>query len=344
MIAIRCRAFIRCMRSRLLGNTGVAVSELGLGTCFMTGQGQEGVNECVARAVDRGISYFDTAANYGNGNDERMLGEALKGRRDRVFLATKVGCVADPGGHRKAESLMRQFEGSLGRLQTDSVDLIQLHEADQRKWWSDDPVSESEALSHGGPLIGAEEDYDFAAAPCLEFLRMAKEQGKARFIGITGKNARLLARLVEAFPLDSMMAAHQYNPIFRNAARFLFPLTEKQRLGVAGGAMFMKGWLAVPMTEWRGEPPKWMDEKFHRAYFSYLDIQKESGVPLAELTLRWLLAERRIDCIVTGFSVWSDIDSNIEAIERGPLPPDLQSKIDEIGIVHPLIYQGRTTI
>ena len=208
------------MRSRLLGKTGVEVSELGLGTCFMSGQGQRGVNDCVARAVDCGISYFDTAADYGKGNDERMLGEALQGRRRRVFLATKVGCVDDLGGHRKAESLMRQFEGSLSRLQTDSVDLIQLHEADQRKWWSDDPVSENEALSHRGSLIRDEEEYDFATAPCVDFLHMAKEEGKARFIGITGKNARLLARLVEAIPLDSMMAAHQYNPILRNAARF----------------------------------------------------------------------------------------------------------------------------
>ena len=89
------------------------------------------MNECVGRAVDRGINYFDTAANYGKGNDERMLGEALRGRRDKVFLATKVGCVADSGGHRKVESLLRQFEDSLHRLQTDYVDLIQLHEAGQ---------------------------------------------------------------------------------------------------------------------------------------------------------------------------------------------------------------------
>ncbi len=68
-------------------------------------QGQQGVNECVARAVDRGISYFDTAADYGD--DESMLGEALSGRRDGVFLATKVGGVEAPDGHRRASSLMR---------------------------------------------------------------------------------------------------------------------------------------------------------------------------------------------------------------------------------------------
>ena len=332
------------MRRRILGKTGVAVSELGLGTCFMSAQGQQGVNECVARAVDRGIDYFDTAADYGKGNDERMLGEALRGRRDKVFLATKVGCVEDPGGHRKAESLMRQFEDSLCRLQTDYVDLIQLHEADQRKWWSDDPVSTQEAVSHGGPLIRDEEDYDLMAAPCLEFLRNVKQQGKARFVGITGKDARRLARLVGAVQVDAMMVAHQYNPIYRNAARFLLPLTEAEGVGVAGGAMFMKGWLAVAKTEWRDQLPCWMDGDFHRAYFNYLDIQVSSGIALPELTLRWLLVEQRINCIVTGFSEWREIESNIDAIERGPLPADLQSEIDAIGIVHPLLYQGRSTI
>ena len=233
------------MERRTLGKTGLVVGELGLGTCFMSAQGQQGVNDCVARAVDRGIDYFDTAANYGQGSQEQMLGVALRGRRGRVFLATKVGCVEDLGGHRRAESLMCQFDDSLGRLQTDHVDLIQLHEADQRKWWSDDPVSKEEAADHWGPLIRDEEDYDFIAAPCVEFLRRVKQQGKARFVGITGKDARRLGCLVGAVQVDSMMVAHQYNPIIRNAARFLLPLTEAKGVGVAGGAMF-KGGLPLP--------------------------------------------------------------------------------------------------
>jgi len=330
------------MRRRQLGKTGVTVSELGLGTCFMSSQGQQGVDDCVARAVDRGLDYFDTAADYGKGNDERMLGIALRRRRDGIFLATKVGCVEDLGGHRKVESLMRQFEGSLRRLQTDHVDLIQLHEADQRKWWSDDPVSIEEGADHAGPLIQDDEDYDFAVAPCVEFLRVAKQQGKARFVGITGKDARRLARLVEAIEVDSMMVAHQYNPIFRNAARFLLPLTEAEGVGVAGGAMLMKGWLAVANTQWRDRPPAWMDDEFHRAYFAYLDIQAASGIALPELTLRWLLGEPRIHCVVVGFGGWAEVEADIEALDSGPLPPDLQSSIDAIGIVHPLVYQGRT--
>ena len=332
------------MKTRLLGKTGRQVSELGLGTCFMAGQGQEGVSRCTAWAVDHGVNYFDTAADYGKGNDEHMLGLALAGRRDRVFLATKVGCLSDPNGHRRVECLMRQFEEGLARLRTDCVDLIQLHEADQRKWWSDAPVSVQEAEDHCGPLIRDEEEYDFAGAPCMEFLRQAKAMGKARFIGITGKDARRLARIVSAVDIDSMMMAHQFNPILHNAAKFLLPVTSARNIGVVNGASFMKGWLAVPQTAWRDAPPPWMDDTFRRAYFAYLDVQAQSGVPLAELSLRWQLSEPRQHSVVVGFSRIEDIEQNVAAVQRGPLPADLQRAVDAIGIVHPLIYQGRTTL
>jgi aryl-alcohol dehydrogenase-like predicted oxidoreductase len=106
----------------------------------------------------------------------------------------------------------------------------------------------------------------------------------------------------------------------------------------------MKGWLAVPQTAWRPAPPPWMDPVFHRAYVSYLDLHAASGLPMAELTLRWLLAEPRLHSFVVGFSRWEDVAANVEAIERGPLPADLQRAIDAIGLVHPLLYQGRTEL
>ena len=332
------------MQTRCFGKTGIQVSVMGLGTCFMSGLGQAGVNECVRFAIGEGVTYFDTAADYGKGQDERMLGEALRGVRDRVFLATKVGCLSEPGGHRSVKALMRQHEEGLRRLQTDRVDLIQLHEADQRKWWSDDPISVAEAEDHAGPLIRDDEEYDFVGAPCVEFLRQAKAKGTARFIGITGKDARRLARIVRALELDGMMIAHQFNPIYRNAAYFLLPWTERKGMGVSGGAMFMKGWLARPQSEWRSNPPPWMDPVLHRAYRAYLDLQAESGLPMAELTLRWLLAETRIHSIVLGFACRDDIAANLAAVNRGPLPADLQRAIDAIGVVHPLTYQGRTEL
>lgn len=332
------------MNKRYFGSTNVTVSELGLGTCFMARQGQENVNFCVSHSIDQGITYFDTAADYGKGNDEKMLGIALNGRRNQTFLATKVGGIEEMGGHRCVESIMRQFEAGLDRLKTDHVDLIQIHESDQRKWWSDDPVSIETGKSHQGTLIQDEEDYEFTEAPCVQFLQQAKQEGKTRFVGITGKDARRLARIVRAIDVDGMMVAHQFNPILRNALHFLLPLTNKKGIGVAGGALLLKGWLAEPKFEWRKYPPPWMDPIFQRAYVSYLDIQQDSGINFPELTLRWLLSEIRIHSFVVGFSQWDQIKSNLEAINSGPLPGDLQCAINAIGIVHPLIYQNRNSL
>ena len=220
------------MKTRILGKTGLSVSELGLGSAFMAGQGQDGANRCVDYAVDHGVNYFDTAANYGDGRDETMLGAALKGKRDKVILATKVGFTNREryrlDGHRNADQLMEQFESSLKRLQTDYVDIIQIHEADYLKWWTD-AIPDDEDTIDWGALIEDDTGYDFANAPAVEFLANAKRSGKARFIGLTAKNARLLARILKVIDVDSVMTAHQFNPVFRNAVEFLFPTAQDLR-------------------------------------------------------------------------------------------------------------------
>ena len=335
------------MKTRILGKTGLNVSELGLGSAFMAGQGQDGANRCVDYAVDHGVNYFDTAANYGDGMDETMLGAALKGKRDQVILATKVGFIDQQryrlDGHRSADQLMEQFEGSLKRLQTDYVDIIQIHEADYLKWWTDD-IPDDENSTDWGALIEDDTDYDFADAPAVEFLANAKRSGKARFIGLTAKNARVLARILKAVEVDSVMTAHQFNPVFRNAVEFLFPTAQDLGVGVVIGAPLMKGWLAVPQNAWQENPPDWMDETFKASYFKFLDIHANAGIPMAELCIRWMLSEQRQQSVVVGFSNLREVEFNMSAALRGTLPDELNAAIAEIGIVHPLIYQARTKI
>ena len=335
------------MKTRILGKTGLSVSELGLGSAFMAGQGQVGADRCVDYAVDHGINYFDTAANYGDGRDETMLGAALKGKRDKVILATKVGFINRERyrlrAHRSAGQLMEQFEGSLKRLQTDYVDIIQIHEADYLKWWTDD-IPDDENSVDWNALIDDDTNYDFANAPAIEFLANAKRSGKARFIGLTAKNARVLERILKTIEVDSVMAAHQFNPIFRNAVTFLFPTTQDLGVGVVIGAPLMKGWLAAPQDGWRERPPDWMDATFEASYFRFLDIHTDAGIPMAELCIRWMLSEQRQQSVVVGFSNLREVEFNISAALRGALPDDLNAAIGKIGIVHPLIYQARTQI
>ena len=335
------------MKTRILGKTGLNVSELGLGSAFMAGQGQEGVNRCVDYAIDHGVNYFDTSANYGDGRDETMLGAALKEKRDKVILATKVGFINHERyslkAHRNADQLMEQFESSLKRLQTDYVDIIQIHEADYLKWWADD-IPDDRNSADWSALIADDKDYDFPNAPAVKFLVDAKRSGKARFIGLTAKNARLLGQILKMVEVDSVMVAHQFNPVFRNAAEFLFPIAQDLDVGVVIGAPLMKGWLAVPQDAWRESPPDWMDETFKASYFRVLDIHADAGIPMAELCIRWMLSEIRQQSIVVGFSNLQEVELNMSAVLRGALSADLNAAIQEIGIVHPLIYQARTKI
>ena len=328
------------MKTRVLGKTELKVSELGLGSAFMAAQGQKSLNQCIDYAIEQGVNYFDTAANYGNGMDETMLGAAFKEKQDKVILATKVGYTRNNLlAHRDANQLMQQFEGSLRRLQTSYVDIIQIHEADFLKWWTDDI-----RLDQWSALIKDDEGYDFADAPVVQFLEDARSSGKARFIGLTGKNARLLARIMRTIQVDSVMVAHQFNPIYRNASEFLFPVASELETGVVIGAPLMKGWLAVPQEEWRDNPPDWMDPPFKQSYFGFIDIHRDYGIPMAELCIRWMLEERRQQSIVVGFSNFQEVESNISAAYCDALSNDINASIERNGIVHPLIYQGRTII
>jgi len=261
-----------------------------------------------------------------------------------VTLATKVGYIDTPDGHRDADALMRQLEGSLRRLQTDYVDILQIHEADFRRWWTEGPIGAEEAMSPTAPLVDDDEAYDFAHSPVWAFLARARASGKARCIGITAKDARRAARLVPSLAPDTVMIAHQFNPVLRNAAALLFPVTAAHETGVLVGAPLMRGWLARPKDAWRTEPPAWMDAEFQRAYVACLDIAAESGLDLAEMSIRWMLAEKRQHALVFGFRTADEIAANVRAAEQPPLPPAVHDAITAAGIVHPLLFQGRTTL
>lgn len=319
-------------------------SELGLGVSFVASRGQDVVTEGVHAALAAGIDYFDTAPYYSAGADEAMLGHALRGMRQRVTLATKVGYIEAPDAHRNPDALMRQLNDSLRRLQTDYVDVLQIHEADFRKWWTDGPIGAEEAMIPTAPLIEDGEAYDFAHAPVMAFLARARASGKARCVGFTAKDARRAARLVESLAPDTVMIAHQFNPVLRNASALLFPVTAARETGVLVGAPLMRGWLARPKDAWRTDPPAWMDRIFQRAYVACLDIAAQSGLDLAEMSIRWMLGEKRQHALVFGFRTAGEIAANVRAASQPPLPAAVHEAIAAAGIVHPLLFQGRTTL
>ena len=165
---------------RPLGKTGVQVSALGVGGYHLGSiKDQNESTELVVRALAAGINFFDNCWEYHDGISEERLGTALKGKRDSAFLMTKV-CTHG----RTKEVAMKQLEESLRRLQTDHLDLWQIHEV----VYYNDP------------------DMIFAPNGAAEALLEAKKQGKVRFIGFTGhKNPAIhLKMLSHDFPFDTV--------------------------------------------------------------------------------------------------------------------------------------------
>ncbi|MBI4400453.1 MAG: aldo/keto reductase [Nitrospirae bacterium] len=197
---------------RPLGRTGIEVSVLTLGGAHLGRAGSEAeAMRIVQEAVDAGITFMDNAWEYYDGRSEEWMGRALEGRRQKVFLMTKV-CTHG----RDKNVAMQQLEESLRRLRTDYLDLWQIHEV----IYEDDP------------------DRHFAPGGAAEALLEAKRQGKVRLIGFTGhKDPKIhLKMLQHDFPFDAcQLPLNVFDGTFRSFERDVLP--ELTRRGIAPLAM-----------------------------------------------------------------------------------------------------------
>jgi len=194
---------------RPMGSTGLAVSILGMGGYHLgTAAGQQEVNEMVAKAIDHGINFFDNAWEYHKGVSEERVGAALKGKRDQAIVMTKV-CTHG----RKKDIAMKMLEESLTRLQTDHLDVWQVHEV----------------IYYNDP----EKAYDPDGV--LEALTAAKQQGKVRFVGFTGhKNPSIhLEMLNRGFHFDAVqMPINPFDPSYRSFERNVLPVAVQRGMAV----------------------------------------------------------------------------------------------------------------
>ncbi len=216
---------------RPLGKTGLNVSIIGMGGYHVgTAKDQDEATQLVNHALDAGINFFDNAWEYHNGKSETYVGNALKGKRKDAIVMTKV-CTHGRG----KDVAMRQLEESLRRLQTDYLDIWQIHEV----IYDNDP------------------DLIFAPNGAAEALALAKQQGKVRFVGFTGHKSPAihLKMLSHNFPFDTVqMPLNCFDATFRSFEQNVLP--ELERRGMAplgmksfGGSGEMLKWGAVTPTE-----------------------------------------------------------------------------------------------
>jgi aryl-alcohol dehydrogenase-like predicted oxidoreductase len=203
------------MRYRVLGRTGLQILEIGCGGAPL---GIPHYNEvwdpyaveitrsviaALRRAVELGYNYFDTAPSYGEGRSEELIGQALAGRREQVYLATKTEWK-----DQTRESSLRRVEGSLRRLQTDYLDVLQFHGGD---YTSDDV----RFILHSGPM---------------DVYQQLKQAGTIRFIGITAEEPLALRPFLETGLFDVVQI--RYNIIYQSAWHNILPEANARNVGV----------------------------------------------------------------------------------------------------------------
>ncbi|MDY6914537.1 MAG: aldo/keto reductase [Planctomycetota bacterium] len=324
------------IKKRPLGKTKLQITEVAFGGLFLAetlGTARDEAMRVVERALELGINYIDTAPMYGN--SQEIIGEVLEGRKEDCLLATKCGRWDwQTGPFRQLDAFKTQFEQSLKFLRRDSVDILYIHEADWAVYWQDmdQPRSRCE--------VDPDASYDYASAPVVRFLQWAKEQKLASHLGISGNNAHLLKKVLPEIDLeiDAVLVAFQYSLIWRNAKQYLLPAAGELGAGVVLGAPLQQGRLAVPHEQWLEQPPDWMDDDLRERFRKLYDIQKEAGLTLPEMAIRFLLAEPDFTTVIPGAANIEQLEENVNCSKAGPLDPDLHAKLDSLGKVFPGLW------
>jgi aryl-alcohol dehydrogenase-like predicted oxidoreductase len=324
------------MEYATLGNTGLLVSKLCFGTMtFGDGRGifkaisavgQAGADELVKTSIDDGINFFDTADNYTEGESEKILGQSLKNlniARKDVVIATKVYSRVGPGRNDIGASrghIMDGVEASLRRLQTDHIDLYQIHGND-----SVTPVEET-----------------------LRALDTLVQQGKVRYVGCSNWQAWKLARALgicefrNLARFDTLQA--YYSIAGRDLEREIVPLLQSEKVGLLVWSPLAGGLLSGKYSRMNQKPtdsrrtsydfPIVDKERAWKILDVMAPIAKAHGCSPARLSIAWLLARPVVTSVIIGAKRLDQLQDNLAAAEL-ILTQDELRQLDEVSVLPP---------
>ena len=278
------------MEYRKLGKTNELISVLGfgaspLGNVFDICDEQEGI-DTVHYAIDHGVNFFDVSPFYGITLAETRLGKALLGKRKNIFLATKCGRYDLRAFDFSAKRIMASIDESLQRLQTDYVDLFQLHDIEF--------VSKEQILNEAMPAI-----------------EKIKASGKARFIGITGLPVRYLAAIARQVELDTVLSWGHYNLLQDEINDELVPLSKEKNFGLMNAAPLLQRVLSdAVVPEWHNAPKELL-----AIQPALLEICKKYGVRLSDVAMRYAMDHPAITTTIVGMNHLSNIQQNVAAVD-----------------------------
>jgi aryl-alcohol dehydrogenase-like predicted oxidoreductase len=300
------------LKKRPLGKTGLQVTELSLGALWVASFASsfEQGRQAVLRAVELGVNYIDTAPGYGD--SEKVVGQILPEISQPLILSTKLGGRPHPFEPQNPKHLLQSFEESLKLLKRDRIDILMIHEPErpgQYEWWT---------------------DRDAVTGPVLEVLDQLKKQGAIRFTGIGGTTAYEMVPLIKSGKFDVVLTAFNYSLLWREAEYDLLPAAIEQGMGIVIGSPLQQGALAVRRDEEVERGAKWMSKPRRDQYKALYKLLDETGMGIAEMGLRFILSNPNISCMLMGARSMQEVDMNVQAVEKGPLAPDLIARIDAI--------------
>nr|WP_308530169.1 aldo/keto reductase [uncultured Serratia sp.] len=295
------------MQQRKLGPTGPLVSALGLGCMGMsdfysTAHDEQEAIATLHRALELGVTLLDTADMYGPHTNEQLIGKAIKGKRQQVFLATKFGIVRDPanpaarGVSSRPEYIRRSVEGSLKRLGVEVIDLYYQHRVDPEV-----PIEE---------VVGTMADLI--------------SEGKIRYIGLSEASVATLERAHKVHPITALQT--EYSLWTRDAEQGILAACERLGIGFVPysplGRGFLTGAIQRPedldADDFRRSNPRFQGENFARNLAlveKVTELAKQKGVAPSQLALAWVLAQGEHIVPIPGTKRRRYLEENIAAAE-----------------------------
>jgi L-galactose dehydrogenase len=292
------------MQYRRLGKTGLNVSVIGfgaspLGNVFDDCDESEGIRS-VHCAIDMGINFFDVAPFYGLTLAETRLGDALKGKRNDILLATKCGRYGLMDFDFSYQRILDSADESLRRLKTDYVDLMQLHDIE----------------------FGSKEQVLNEAVPALQKI---KASGKARFVGITGLPVRYLAAIAKEIEVDTLLSWAHYNLLQDEINAELVPLCQQKDMGLMNAAPLVQRILSdASIPSWHNAPVE-----LQAIQAPLLACCKKYGVALSDVAIRYAIDHPFIASTIIGMCDQTNVKKNIGVLDFS-IPEGLLAEIDRL--------------
>ena len=308
------------LEQRRLGTSGFTVPLLGLGTNNFGGRSDEAASlKVIDASIDIGANFFDTANIYTGTKSETIIGKALKGRRDKVILTTKFGLSMGAGPNMQGGSrghILSELDTSLRRLQTDYLDLYQMHMVDRST-----PIEET-----------------------LRTLDDLVRAGKVRYIGCSNYDAWHLVEALHtsrALNLNAFVSVQPYyNLLKRGIERELAPACEAYDIGIIPYFPLESGFLTGKYRPGEGAPSgtrfdktPTFQAKLNEDNFAILSALEsfaaERGHTVGELAMAWLAARPQVCSVISGASTPEQVQANAKGLEWKLTAEDL-AEIDEI--------------